>query len=80
MVVLQAPVTRSRYLAEIKNLLGMHCRPIYINGPPRATMEQMHDYLGGRRLSEWELYLPAHRTLITVWDDYIALKNGPKAP
>lgn len=41
MLYFDAPVTHDRYLAEITNLLYFKCRPLCIQGKPRATIHQI---------------------------------------
>ena len=71
MVDLQNPPTRRRYLAELNNLLRIRARPVYINGIPPATIDQIHKFIGGRRLSDTELQLG--NTVIVMYDDCTAL-------
>ena len=77
MVHLASPPTHHRYLAEIKNLMAIRSRPISIHGRPRASLEQIRAFLGAQRLTEWEIYVPEHATLVVMYDDSITLKWAP---
>ena len=77
MVNLTLPPTHHRYLAEIKNLLRMRSRPIFITGPPRATLEQVRLFLGARRLSYCELWVPAYATRIVLHRNFTAIISAP---
>ena len=71
MVDLQTPLTHRRYLAELNNLIQIRARPVYMNGRPLATMDQIHDFIGGMLISHNELRLGS--TVIVINNDYTAL-------
>lgn len=77
MLSLSSPPTHHRYLAEINNLLRVWSRPIYIQGPPRATIDEIRAFVGARKLSYRELWVPTYATRIVFYRNCIALKSAP---
>jgi hypothetical protein len=66
MVHLGCPQTHQRYLAEIKNVLTLWTRPVYIHGRPRASVREIREFLGAVQVSRFELQI-GDSTL--VWYD-----------
>ncbi len=69
MIYFGLPPTRDRYLAEIKNVLGLRVRPVCICGPPKASVCEIERFLGATRMSEFELQV---RDTVIVWrEDHV---------
>jgi len=51
MLFFDLPLTRDRYVAEVRNFLCVRCRPLCIVGAPRASLRELRVELGGERLS-----------------------------
>jgi hypothetical protein len=71
MVHLGCPQTHHRYLAEIKNILAIRVRPVYIHGTPRASIRQIKKFLGAVQLSQYELQVGD--TTIVIYEDCLAI-------
>jgi len=52
MLFLCLPPTCDRYVAEIRNLLNLRCRPLCVVGRPRATTSELRKALGGEKLGK----------------------------
>lgn len=60
------PPTHDRYIAEVKNLLNMRCRPLCILGQPRASLRELRRALGG-----WKYASNA----LVIGESVVALSN-----
>ncbi len=74
MVHLGCPQTHLRYLAEIRNVLALRTRPVYIHGRPRASIHEIMEFLGAVQVSRFQLQI-GHSTLIW-YNDCLAINQA----